>query len=46
MGRKLRQAASNSVVSPAPAIDLTLRLTLRIAALAAVCFIAAEDMGS
>jgi signal transduction histidine kinase len=35
----LRQA-SNSVASLAPAIDLKLRLTLRVAALAAVCFIA------
>ena len=35
----MRQA-SNSVASRAPAIDLKLRLTLRVAALAAVCFIA------
>ena len=35
----MRQA-SNSVASAAPAIDLKLRLTLRVAALAAICFIA------
>ena len=34
------QRASNSVAGPAPAIDLKLRLTLRVAALAAICFIA------
>ena len=39
MGGSLRQA-SNSVASRAPAIDLKLRLALRVAALAAVCFIA------
>jgi len=35
----LRQA-SNSAASRPPAIDLKLRLTLRVAALAAICFIA------
>ena len=35
----MRQA-SNSVASRPPAIDLKLRLALRVAALAAVCFIA------
>lgn len=35
----MRQA-SNTVAGPAPAIDLKLRLALRVAALAAVCFIA------
>ena len=35
----MRQA-SNSVASPRPAIDLKLRLALRVAALAAICFIA------
>ena len=39
LGRKLRQA-SNSVRAARPAIDLKLRLALRVAALAAVCFIA------
>jgi signal transduction histidine kinase len=34
------QQASNSAARPAPAIDLKLRLTLRVAALAAICFIA------
>ena len=32
--------ASNPAASPAPAFDLKLRLTLRVAALAALCFIA------
>ena len=35
----MRQA-SNSVASRPPAIDLKLRLTLRVAALAGLCFIA------
>src|SRR5437763_12816807 len=39
LGGSLRQA-SNSVASRPPAIDLKLRLTLRVAALAAICFIA------
>jgi len=39
MGGSLRQA-SNSVASRPPAIDLKLRLALRVAALAALCFIA------
>jgi signal transduction histidine kinase len=39
MGGSLRQA-SNSVARPMPAVDLKLRLALRVAALAAVCFIA------
>src|SRR6478735_5253190 len=34
------QQASNSAASRPPAIDLKLRLTLRVAALAAICFIA------
>jgi hypothetical protein len=34
------QQASNSVAGRPPAIDLKLRLALRVAALAAVCFIA------
>jgi hypothetical protein len=34
------QQASNSVASRTPAIDLKLRLALRVAALAAICFIA------
>jgi signal transduction histidine kinase len=39
MGGSLRQA-SNSVASRPPAIDLKLRLALRVAALAGLCFIA------
>src|ERR1700712_5765249 len=39
MGGSLRQA-SGSMAGPAHAVDLKLRLTLRVAALAAVCFIA------
>jgi hypothetical protein len=39
MGESLQQAP-DAVASPARAIDLKLRLTLRVAALAAVCFLA------
>src|SRR5215208_2135805 len=39
LGGSLRQASSSAASRP-PAIDLKLRLALRVAALAAVCFIA------